>query len=392
MIWRALCLWLALAVAAVAQEGARLEPEGSALRTPWLGGVEAVLKLSAPVPWRARLMDDPPRLIVDFRGADLGDAEWTHGRRVTSVTSGSLRPGWSRLVVGLNGPFAITRADMATGDGATVTITLEKTEPAAFQAEAARPEPPEWTLPEPPAAAAPQGRGPLVVMLDPGHGGIDPGARYQGYAEKALTLQFARELQAVLVADGTFRVALTRDSDTFISLESRLTRARQAGAGVFLSIHADAIRSGEASGATIYTFAPHATDRAAEVLAAMHDRDDILAGVDLGGQDDALARVLMDMTRTDTAPRTERLAWALERAIKGQDIRMHTRPRQAADFAVLKAPDMPSVLLELGFMSSSRDMALMTDQAWRIRMAQAIRDALKTWASQDAQLRFIVSP
>ena len=169
-------------------------------------------------------------------------------------------------------------------------------------------------------------------------------------------------------------------------LEARLSIARAAGADVFLSLHADALAEGQASGATLYILSEEASDKAAAKLAERHDRDDLLAGVDLTGQDDLVAQVLMDMARTETAPRIDRLAGALEVAIKAEGLAMHRQPRQAGGFSVLKSPDIPSVLIELGFLSSSRDLRRLTDPEWRTRMARAIRAGVMAWAAEDAAL------
>jgi N-acetylmuramoyl-L-alanine amidase len=122
-------------------------------------------------------------------------------------------------------------------------------------------------------------------------------------------------------------------------------------------------------------------------LAERHDRDDLLAGVDLSQQDDLVAEVLMDMARTDTSPRTERLGMALETAIKAQGVKMHRHPRQQASFSVLKSADIPSILLELGFLSSERDLKRLNDPQWRATMAAAVVSGLKAWAKQDAGLQ-----
>lgn len=187
--------------------------------------------------------------------------------------------------------------------------------------------------------------------------------------------------------DGRFTVVMTRDEDTFVPLETRISLARAAGADVFLSLHADAIAEGEAVGATVYTLDEDATDEASATLAERHDRDDLLAGVDLSNQDDLVAQVLMDMARAETTPRTGRLAGALVAAMQKADLRMHRHPHQEAGFSVLKSPDIPSVLIELGFLSSARDLRRLTDPEWRARMAAAIRDGLLVWAAEDAAIQ-----
>ncbi|TGD45217.1 N-acetylmuramoyl-L-alanine amidase [Pseudotabrizicola sediminis] len=380
-------------VAAAAQELsalARLVPGQSAIADRQ-GGVAVDLGLSQPVPWRVRVLDAPPRLVLDMREVD-----WTglagvarRSEAVLDLRAGVVRQGWSRLVMELAGPHLVTQAEMLTGEsGAKVRLMLEPAGAAEFAAAAALPEPEGWAVPlgADLPRATPRGAGPLVVVLDPGHGGIDPGAERDELTEAGLMLTFARELKDLLLRDGGFQVILTREEDVFVPLEARISIARAAGAHVFLSLHADAIAEGEAVGATLYTLSDEASDAASQALAERHDRDDLLSGVDLTEQDDLVATVLMDMARTETGPRIERLTLALEDAIKAAGLRMHRHPRQTAGFSVLKSPDIPSVLVELGFMSSAQDLARLTDPDWRATMALALRDGLKAWAAQDAAL------
>ena len=352
------------------------------------GGVDLLLTLSQPVPWRVRVLDQPARLVMDFREVDwqgVGAMPLTKGAG-TALRAGVFRPGWSRLVLDLSGPMVVTQADMQTTTGAQVHVVLRRASQAEFAVKAAEPEPLGWALPK--AAALkpvpPRGQGPLVVVLDPGHGGIDPGAERDGTSEAKLMMVFARELKEVLLRDGGFKVVLTREEDVFVPLETRISIAHQAGAQVFIALHADALSEGEAVGATVYTLSQDASDEASATLAERHNRDDLLAGIDLTHQDDLVATVLMDMARTETEPRTARLAEALVTAIKGDKIKMHRHPHQEGSFSVLKSPDIPSLLLELGFLSSASDMARLSDADWRLKMAQAIRDGLKAWAADDA--------
>ena len=359
------------------------------------GGLELRLSLSQPVPWRVRLLDGPPRMVIDTREVDWKGAEaLAVVRPGVAMRAGRFRPGWSRLVLELDGPHRLARAEMTTGEETRLEIRLEPTDPAAFAAEAARPDLPEWGLPEAAELIAPlpEGAGPLVVVLDPGHGGIDPGAERDGTSEAALMLTFGRELKEVLLRDGRFRVVMTRDEDVFVPLETRTSIARDAGADLFLSLHADALAEGDAQGATVYTLAEEASDEASAALAERHDRDDLLAGIDLSDQDDVVAEVLMDMARTETRPRTERLAKAIVGAIKAAEIRMHRHPMQSGGFSVLKSPDIPAVLLEVGFLSSDRDFKRLSDPAWRATLAEAVLQALVTWSEEDASLRGAANP
>jgi N-acetylmuramoyl-L-alanine amidase len=368
---------------------ARLDPAASSI-TDQGETLSITLQLSQPVPWRVRLADNPRRLIMDFREVDWsGIADMrSDSSRIVDLRAGSFRPGWSRLVMELRAPMAVMTAEMATDAGATVRIGLFPTTPADFARQAALPEPPEWALPKAAAlpAPTPRGTGPLTVVLDPGHGGIDPGAERDGHTEAELMLTFARELKELLVRDGGFRVVMTREEDVFVPLETRISVAHAVGADVFLSLHADALAEGEAVGATIYTLSEDASDEAARALAERHDRDDLLSGIDLTEQDDLVATVLMDMARTETQPRIDRLALALRQSISGAGLKMHRHPIQQAGFSVLKSPDVPSVLIELGFLSSASDLERLIDPEWRAKMAAALRDALRVWATEDAAL------
>lgn len=366
---------------------ARLDPARSHLSGGW-SGLDLELGLSQPVPWRVRVLDNPARLIVDFREVDWSGLDRMAAAPgvVRGLRAGVFRPGWSRLVLDLAEPMLVASAEMVTSPATLVHLRLRPASAAEFAAKAAAPEPPGWALPKPAplAPVKPRGKGPLIVVLDPGHGGIDPGAERDGQSEAKLMMVFARELKEVLLRDGGFKVVLTREEDTFVPLETRISLAHGAGAQVFLALHADALAEGEAVGATVYTLAPTASDAASATLAERHNRDDLLAGVDLKQQDDVVATVLMDMARAETQPRTERLAAALVAAIQGDNIRMHRHPHQEAAFAVLKSADIPSILLEVGFMSSESDLAHLQDPQWRQTMALAIRDGLKTWAAADA--------
>lgn len=375
---------------------ARLDPATSGI-TDAGQGVALHLTLSQPVPWRVRLLADPPRLVLDTREVD-----WTQiasvaqdSDSVLALRAGVFRPGWSRLVLELAGPMAVTSAAMETETGAArIALRLDPASAEAFAALAAKPEPEGWALPAPAdlPKILPHTGGPLVVVLDPGHGGLDPGAEREGHKEADLMLTFAREFKEALQRDGDFLVVLTRDDDVFVPLEARISVARAVGAQVLISLHADALAEGEATGATLYTLSDDATDMATQALAERHDRDDLLSGVDLTEQDDLIANVLMDMARTETAPKVDRLAESLKVAIKAEGLRMHRHPIQSGGFSVLKSPDIPSVLIELGFLSSARDLARLTDPAWRARMIGALRAGLLAWAAQEAALSGATKP
>ncbi len=361
------------------------------------------IPLSQPVPWRTRLLADPPRAVVDFRTldwADLDPATIPLEGQATALRTGNAGSGWSRLVIELDQPMGFTRAgltsDAETG-AARLALRLSPIDEADFARQAAALAATDNGIPDSAlrggGGRAPLGMRPTLVVLDPGHGGVDPGAVHEGTQEANITLTFARELAEALERTGRYEVVLTRDSDVFVSLEARITVAHAAQADVFLSLHADALADGEAVGATVDTLAEGAADAAATALAERHDRDDLMGGgVDLTGTDDTVAGVLMDMARVQTRPATDRLARALVGGIRDADLHMHRHPWQQAAFSVLKSPSVPSVLVELGFLSSDADRARLGDRRWRTQMERALIAALDTWvagevALQDLRLR-----
>jgi N-acetylmuramoyl-L-alanine amidase len=387
------CLWGSLVGAQDFSGLARVVPEASGVEDT-RRGLSVDLTLSQGVPYRVFTLDEPARLVMDFREVDwrgVTAEALDRSERAVALRMGGFRPGWSRMVVTLDGPYLPESVDLRvtpeTGVAA-LEVMMRGAEAEAFAAAAGAPDLPGWGVPSGglKAERRPRQRGedPLVVVLDPGHGGIDPGAEADGVAEKDLMLQFARELKEVLLRAGGLDVILTRSDDSFVSLERRVAIAHQVQADVFISLHADALSEGRAHGATVYTLSDSASDAASAALAERHNRADMLAGVDLRGSDDVVADVLMDLARMETQPRAERLAKAVRLSLAEYDLPLHSRPMRHAGFSVLKSPDIPSVLVELGFLSSALDRANLRDAAWRVRMAAALHDALAAWRLADA--------
>ncbi len=388
----ALCMGPSAALSQNLSALARIAPGEN--RVADLGeAVELTLSMTQGVPYRIFTLDEPRRLVLDFNELDwtgLKADAFDASDHITAVRTGLFLAGWSRMVLDLAGPLRLDQAGLDTSNPAAVVlrVRLVAVSEQAFAATAGAPAELRTGRPEPVVLPKPKrrqtGAGPLKVVIDPGHGGIDPGAEAGNVVEAELMLTFAREMQETLLRAGGFEVVLTRTEDVFVPLESRISIARAAAADVFLSLHADALAEGRATGATIYTLSEDASDFASQRLAERHDRADLLAGVDLSGQGDVVANVLMDLARTETAPRADMLADMLVEGLS-KTTRLHKRPRLSADFSVLKAPDIPSVLIELGFLSSPRDRARITDPEWRAAAAKAIRDALRSWAIADAE-------
>ena len=396
---RALAVMAALAAPAAAQEPgafgalARLDGARSGAEATEAGGVRMDLLLSQGVPWRVFTLADPHRLVLDFREVDWSgfDAARFEAPGLGEVRAGAFRSGWSRLVADLERPLAVREAGLSVNDltgQAALRLVLDPVDEATFESAAGAPRDPRWDLPEPaptePARRAPDGDRPLVVVLDPGHGGIDPGAEVGEVNEADLMLALAFELREALRRTGRYEVVLTREDDVFVSLDRRVQIAHRAGADLFISLHADSLASGFARGATAYTLSDSASDEASAALAERHNRADLLAGVDLTGADDVVANVLMEIARLETAPRSEKLARALITAIDAQTGRVNSRPLRSAGFSVLKAADIPSVLLEAGFLSTPEDLENLTDPEWRAGFVAGIRDGIAAWAARDA--------
>ncbi|MEL6293931.1 MAG: N-acetylmuramoyl-L-alanine amidase [Pseudomonadota bacterium] len=387
---RVLCaIWL-MAGVAVAQELtgiARVDPLKSTIEDGWFGQATLTLSLSQGVPYRVYTLDAPPRLVVDFREVDWGllrpqDLLPEPGA-IESLRFGAFRPGWSRLVAALARPKLpdeiAMQVDPESGR-ATLTISLR---PADADSFAARSGAPDDALPQPIPRQQPSADDAFVVVIDPGHGGVDPGADGDGTPEKDLMLSLAIELREALRRAGDVDVVLTRDRDIFVSLPRRVAIAHEAGADLFLSLHADALSQGQARGATVYTLSDDASDAASARLAAQHDRDDILSGVDLTRADDVVAGVLMDLARQETAPRSDDLAAALIASMTQSGGPMNSRPRREGAFSVLKSADIPSVLIEVGFLSDQRDLMNLRDPAWRADMVQGLTRGILTWRDDD---------
>ena len=391
----ALCLGVgSLAAAQNLTALARVDPSRSETRNSG-AGFDLYLGLTQAVPYRVRLWDDPRRVMIDFREVDftgLDPAAMTGADAVAGVTMGRLGAGWSRMVVELTVPVLLVDAIYAGADGsAPVALNLSFTETSApdFAARATEPGAgdPIWGRPAVRDVDAPilrqDGTRPLRVVLDPGHGGIDPGAQNDGTNEADLMLIFARELRDTLRRGG-YEVFLTREGDDFVPLETRVAFAHEARADLFLSLHADALAEGRATGATVYVLSDQASDVAAQKLAERHDRDNLLLGVDLHDHDDVVAGILMDLTRRETEPRTMALARTLVDHMGRHIGPLYKKPLQQAGFSVLKAPDIPSVLIELGFLSSQGDLDNLENPDWRMRAAGAISDAIADWSQSDA--------
>jgi N-acetylmuramoyl-L-alanine amidase len=359
-----------------------------------LGGDEAqtrfIMDISQKIDLHVFTLADPYRVIADipqviFR---LPQKAGETGRGlIKAFRFGLVMTGGSRIVFDLVKPARVEKAfvvDAANGAPARLVLDLAASDRESFVRKVAAEEKasnPQPTPPREPQAAAGDSR-PLVV-LDPGHGGIDTGTKGPGgEQEKDIVLAFAKSLRERIEALGKYRVLMTRSDDTFVPLADRVRIARDAGASLFVSIHADWLshKEGDAQGATIYTLSETASDPAAARLAEEENRADVIAGVDLKDEPDDVAGILIDLAQRETKSFSVQFAHKLEGAMKSAT-RMHKEPLKSAGFRVLRAPDVPSVLVELGYVSNKDDLQSLLSDTWRERTTASMAAAIDGYFS-----------
>jgi N-acetylmuramoyl-L-alanine amidase len=357
-----------------------------------------VIELSDPVNLRTFTLADPDRVVID-----LPEVAWRLGApprpsgkgAIRSYRYGLFRAGNSRMVIDLNQPVSVSDALVippSAGFGYRVVIDLFPSSQAKFAAAAGWPA--DLKARESDAerlaalAAAPpraRGGGRKIVVIDPGHGGLDSGTNgINGLAEKDLVLAESLKLAKVLKARG-YKVRMTRDDDTFIPLRERVAIARADKADLLISLHADSNPDPNVDGLSIYTLSDGRSDREAAALAKRENQSDIIAGVDLSAENSPVAPILIDLVQRDTINKSSQFATAaLKRLSDVTDI-LARSPHRSASLAVLVAPDVPAVLIELGYLSNRGDAAQMNTERWRAKVARAIADAVdRQFAPQEA--------
>lgn len=338
-----------------------------------------IVDLSHSVEPSAFLLAEPSRVVIELPqigfsiAPDLGRA----GRGLVSAFRfGVVARGKSRIVLDLARPAVIDQVFVlqpVDDQPARLVLDLIGTDDAAFRAVvAAQPPRAPQQIPEPAREKSAAAGLPLIV-IDPGHGGIDSGAvTANGDLEKAIVLDFAQTLAEKLVQSGRYDALLTRSDDTFVSLADRVRIARESKAALFLSIHADTLTDPfGVRGATIYTLSEKASDADAEKYAEKENRSDAIAGVDLAAEPDEVADILIDLTRRETKTFSTRFARQLVDEFRAAAT-LNKNPLRSAGFRVLRAADVPSVLLELGYLSNAQDAKLLISPEWRDRTTDAV--------------------
>lgn len=348
-----------------------------------------VLDLSHRIDLRAFTLADPYRVVIDLPQVNfqLPARAGERGRGlVKAFRYGLIMQGGSRIVLDVTGPVRVDKAfvlDSAEGQPARLVLDLAAVDRETFlRAAAVDNRLPRTSEPHRRVErdVAIRDSRPLIV-LDPGHGGIDTGTRAPtGELEKTLVLEFAMMLRDKLERTGKYRILLTRSDDVYIPLGERVRMARAREAQLFISIHCDALArgDGEAEGATVYTLSEHATDAEAARLAESENRADVIAGVDLSAEPSDIADILIDLAQRETKNFSVQFARTAVTELKAV-ARMHKKPLKSAGFRVLRAPDVPSVLVELGYVSNQANLKQLVSGGWRSRAGDALVQAVNNF-------------
>ncbi len=325
-----------------------------------------VLDVTNAVTFEPEITANPPQLRLKFKplGFDLPQGAGQTARGLISrYRYGATADGNSEVLLDLTGPAEISGTSVIAKKGrkpARIVIDLV----AAAKTET------------PPLQHATEITHRFHIVIDPGHGGIDPGAVSPNKTkEKDVVMAFSRELKKQLEEQGGFEVSMTRDDDSFVSLNERVNRARHKQADLLIAVHADTLRGKFARGITLYTLSDKASDAEAEALAQKENRADIIAGIDLGHESTVVADVLIDLAQRESKAYAQRFAQTARRELQGVSL-MTGQPLRSAGFVVLKAPDVPSILMELGYLSNPDDEKLLQDPDWQRTTAAAMTRAV----------------
>lgn len=347
-----------------------------------------IVDLSQKIEIRAFTLANPYRVVLDMpqvtfqfppKAGEVGRG------LIKAYRFGLVMQGGSRMVIDLARPAQVDMAFVlgaANDQPARLVLHLTATDREAFMRSVAlESRAPEGSKPQTPPETKVNGDSRPLVVIDPGHGGIDNGTRAaSGEMEKTIVLEFSSLLRDKIEKTGKYRVLMTRTDDTFVALGDRVQFARARQAALFISIHADALRrkEGDAQGATVYTLSERASDARAARLAEAENQADVIAGLDLSAEEKDVAGILIDLARRETKTFSVQFAHTVVETLKNAT-RLHQHPLKSARFVVLKAPDVPSVLVELGYVSNRADLKSLISTEWRDRTAESIVRAIEAF-------------
>jgi N-acetylmuramoyl-L-alanine amidase len=396
LVMAAVCGVLLAVQAAAARDGAAVRaasaPGVPVATDARLGGDETktrfIVDLSQKIDMRAFTLADPNRVVIDLPQVNfqLPANAGEHGRGlVKAFRFGLVMQGGSRIVLDVTRPVRVEKAfvlDPADGQPARLVLDLIPVDRQTFLRAVAIDNYLPRNEPHKDEHEARHDNDPRpIIVLDPGHGGIDNGTRApSGESEKDIVLAFALMLRDKLEKTGKYRVVMTRSDDTYIPLAERVRIGRRRQAQLFISIHCDALpaHEGAAQGASVYTVSEHASDAEAARLAEAENKADVIAGVDLTAEPGDIADILIDLAQRETKTFSTQFAHGLVNELK-LIARLHKHPVKSAGFRVLMAPDVPSVLVELGYVSNKDDLRLLMSEVWRGRATDSMLHAIDTY-------------
>jgi len=363
-----------------------------------------VVELSDKVPYKVFTLSNPYRVVIDLPEVAWKLASSSAGKSGSGVIGsyrfGLFQPGNSRLVVDVEKPVKLINHVLLPSTARhpyRLVFDLQTTSVDKFGRAERQFTSNDWVEPpdrvaiaKPPTAGrtSPKGLGPQkrIVVLDPGHGGPDPGAlSVSGLREKEITLKVAETVKRTLERTGRYKVYLTRNEDIYVPLRKRYQLAEEAGAELFISLHADSNRDSRLRGASIYTLSENASDREAAALAAKENRSDAIAGIDLSNQSDAVASFLIELRQRQTMNESALFSEVLIGEVASNS-RLLRNSHRFAGFAVLKSPDVPSILMELGYLSNRADEKLLRSSAHHRQIASAILRATDAFFERKERL------
>jgi N-acetylmuramoyl-L-alanine amidase len=367
-------------------------------------------------------LSGPDRIAIDIEGGTLhkgvntrsqgnpqSNGSYARNKMVSKIRAAQFAPDTARIVLDMSAPTAVKSgyfssdgralhlalAPLAGGQRANISLKQLFQPPAGFAAKKVRkPYSVSVRLPKAkkqiglPKVLGGNDRNKPLVVIDAGHGGHDPGAisPHGGKREKDITLAIAKRIRDQLLATGRVRVALTRDDDKYLVLTERYSIARRLNADLFISVHADAAGSEAARGATVYTLSEVASDRETAKLAARENKSDVIRGLDLSGADPNISPILIDLRQRETMNLSSDFAKLLLREGDGR-MNFRTYSHRFASFVVLKAPDVPSILLETGYLTNAKDVSRLSSRAGQNQIADSVADAVTVYFARQLALR-----
>ena len=351
-----------------------------------------VMDVKGPISYKYFLLANPYRLVLDMLEVDfeLHPVSGVLTGGVLGYRFGLLKPGISRVVIDLSKPLLVDKhfiIEPGAKPQSRLVIDLIPTTRSKFLAHVRKSrnqktigllklksEEQKHKTNQGFKNKFPQKKisKSKIIVLDPGHGGVDPGAiGLKGTYEKKIVLMAAKSIKKILAKSGRYNVILTRKSDRFIPLRKRVAIARRAKADLFISLHADSIKNGAVRGATVYTLSENASDREAAQLAERENKSDLIVGIDLDAESQEVTDILIDLVQRETMNQSAVFADAIVQEIT-KKIKTHRRPHKFAGFAVLKALDIPSILLEMGYLSNIEDETLLNTDAFQKKLGRAV--------------------